>query len=104
MELVAVAKEDLRLALDYITTIPRGAFFIRLFCLLPILLAVATLREIERSTAMLVPGGGIKISRHEVRSLLLAGSLTTFSNRATRWLVAKAGRSPFSLGFAPAPS
>jgi farnesyl-diphosphate farnesyltransferase len=104
MDLVAVAKEDLRLSLDYITTIPRGAFFIRLFCLLPILLAVATLREIERSTAMLVPGGGIKISRHEVRSLVLAGSLTTFSNRATRWLVAKAGRSPFSLGFAPLPS
>ncbi len=101
MDLVAVAKEDLRLSLDYITTIPRGAFFIRLFCILPILLAVATLREIERSTAMLVPGGGIKISRQEVRSLLLAGSLTTLSNRAVRRLVAAVGRSPFNLGFAP---
>jgi hypothetical protein len=36
------------------------AFQIRLFCLLPVLFAVATLREIEKSSAMLLSGGGVE--------------------------------------------
>jgi farnesyl-diphosphate farnesyltransferase len=66
--------------------------------LLPILFAVATLREIERSTAMLQSGGAVKITRKEVRSLILAGSVSTMSNTTTRWLVSKTSRQPFALG------
>ena len=100
LALVALAKEDMRRSLDYLAAIPRMSVQIRLFCLLPILFAVATLREIERSTAMLQSGGVVKISRSEVRSLILAGSVSTISNKSTRWLVSKTSRQPFALGLA----
>lgn len=100
LALVALAKEDMRRSLEYLAAIPRLSIQIRLFCLLPILFAVATLREIERSTDMLESGGGVKISRGEVRSLILAGSVSTISNKTTRWLVSKTSRKPFELGLA----
>ncbi len=98
--LVQLAKEDIHKSLDYFNAIPKMALQIRLFCLLPILFAVATLREIERSTAMLQSGGAVKISRGEVRSLILAGSVSTISNKTTRWLVSKTSRQRFKLGLA----
>jgi farnesyl-diphosphate farnesyltransferase len=98
--LVQLAKDDIRKSLDYFNSIPKMAVQIRLFCLLPILFAVATLREIERSTAMLQSGGAVKISRAEVRSLILAGSVSTISNKTTRWLVSKTSRQRFKLGLA----
>ncbi len=97
-ELIELAKGDIAKSLDYFAALPKFALRIRIFCLLPILFAVATLREIEKSTAMLQPGGGVKIGRGEVRSLILAGSLSTISNKMTRWLVSKTGRRRFELG------
>jgi farnesyl-diphosphate farnesyltransferase len=96
--LVELAKEDIRKSLDYFNAIPKAAIRIRLFCLLPILFAVATLREIERSSAMLQSGGAVKISRSEVRSLILAGTVSTMSNTTTRWLVSKTSQTRFKLG------
>ena len=96
--LVTLARDDLRASIAYINDIPRLALQIRLFCLLPILFAAATLREIETSSAMLQSGGGVKITRAEVRSLILAGSLSTISNTCTRWLVSKTSRQRFRLG------
>ncbi|MBC5811328.1 MAG: squalene/phytoene synthase family protein [Candidatus Eremiobacteraeota bacterium] len=96
--LVELAKEDIKKSLDYFNALPKMAVQIRLFCLLPILFAVATLREIEQSSAMLESGGVVKISRGEVRSLILAGSFSTMSNTTTRWLVSKTARNRFALG------
>jgi len=100
VSLMQLAKEDIHKSLDYFNALPKMAVQIRLFCLLPVLFAVATLREIERSTAMLQSGGGVKISRDEVRSLILAGSVSTISNKTTRWLVSKTSRQRFKLGLA----
>ena len=99
-DLVQLAKDDLLESLEYFNALPKMAVTIRLFCLLPILFAVATLREIERTTAMLQSGGAVKISRQEVRSLILAGSVSTISNKTTRWLVSKTSRERFNLGLA----
>ena len=98
--LVQLAKDDLRRSLEYINAIPKLALQIRLFCLLPVLFAVATLREIEKSSAMLQSGGAVKITRAEVRSLILAGSISTISNKTTRWLVSTTSRQRFKLGLA----
>ncbi len=98
--LTKLARENIYRSLDYMNAIPKMALRIRLFCLLPVLFAVATLREIERSSAMLQSGGIIKISRGEVRSLILAGSFSTISNKTTRWLVSKTSRRRFELGLA----
>jgi farnesyl-diphosphate farnesyltransferase len=68
---------------------------VRLFCVLPIVFAAATLRELKQSEQMLVSGGGVKITRSEVKSLIVAGSTTTLSNTTLRWLMERVRHRPF---------
>jgi farnesyl-diphosphate farnesyltransferase len=102
-ELIALAWRDLEAALEYFATLPRRALRIRAFCLLPLLFAYATLRELTGSRAMLRPGGTVKISRREVRALMATGLLLVGSNSAVRWLAGRVRRQPFLLvpGAAP---
>ena len=95
-ELIQLAWRDLDAALDYFTTIPRRALGVRAFCLLPLLFAYATLRELTRSDAMLRPGGTVKITRREVRTLMAVGLLLVPSNAAVRWLVGRVRKRTFS--------
>jgi hypothetical protein len=44
---------------------------------------------------MLVPGGGVKIAREEVRALILAASGSTLTNASLRWLVERVRKRPF---------
>jgi len=93
--LVSLAESDLDDALAYVSEIPPAAMRIRLFCVLPTVFAAATLRELKNSEQMLVPGGGVKITRSEVNSLILAGSTTTLSNTSLRWLMERVRHRPF---------
>ena len=97
---IELARADLDDALEYILMIPRRSFAVRAFCVLPLLFAYATLRDLSRSRAMLTPGGAVKISRREVRSLMIAGVATILSNRALRRLVARVRQRPFTLALA----
>lgn len=99
-QLIQLAWHDLEEARNYLLLIPRRAVSIRLFCILPLLLAYATLRDLVQSTAMLSPGGTVKISRREVKSLLMTGAMLVMSNSGVRWLVARVRRRAFELGFA----
>ncbi|MBL0889415.1 MAG: phytoene/squalene synthase family protein [Gemmatimonadaceae bacterium] len=99
-QLIKLAWHDLEEALTYLLDIPRRAVSIRMFCILPLLLAYATLRDLVESTAMLRPGGSVKISRREVKSLLMTGSVLAMSNRGLRWLVARVRQRSFELAFA----
>ncbi len=96
-ELIALASRDLDASLAYITALPRRAVRIRAFCLLPLLFAYATLRELTRTDAMLRPGGTVKISRAEVRALMTTGLLLVGSNRGLRWLAARVSKRPLVL-------
>jgi len=87
--LMDLARSDLDDALAYLLTVPRFAVSIRLFCILPLLFAYATLRELDQTSAMLQPGGSVKISRHEVKRLIMAGCAVVLSNRGISWLVAQ---------------
>ena len=98
--LISLAWHDLEEARNYLLLIPRRAVSIRLFCILPLLLAYATLRDLVESTAMLRPGGSVKISRREVKSLFMTGSMLVMSNWAVRRLVERVRRRAFELGFA----
>jgi farnesyl-diphosphate farnesyltransferase len=99
--LIQLAWHDLDEARAYLLLIPRRALSIRVFCILPLLFAYATLRDLTRTRAMLRPGGSVKISRREVKSLLVAGATLAMSNGAVRWLVARVRRREFALGFVP---
>jgi farnesyl-diphosphate farnesyltransferase len=95
--LFRVAQDDIERSLRYIENLPLMAVRIRLFCVLPILFAVATMREIERSEAMLISGGNVKISRTEVKALIFAASTSTLTNYSLRWLVDRVRERPFDF-------
>jgi farnesyl-diphosphate farnesyltransferase len=97
-ELIALAWRDLDSALEYMLTLPRRALRIRAFCLLPLLFACATLRELSRSRAMLQPGGSVKITRREVRALMVVGLMVVGSNSAIRRLTDRLRRAAFLAG------
>lgn len=93
--LVQLAWHDLETARSYLLLIPRRAVTIRLFCLLPLLFAYATLRDLTRTPQALARREVVKISRREVKSLTLFGVLVILSNRGMRWLADRASRRPF---------
>lgn len=95
--LMELAWHDLDEARRYLLDIPRRAISIRLFCLLPLLFANATMRDLAASSAMLVPGGTVKISRREVRALLMAGPMLVMSNAGVRRLMALVRRREFAF-------
>jgi farnesyl-diphosphate farnesyltransferase len=90
--LMTLAGTGLQEATEYLLRIPRRYVSIRLFCLLPLVYCYATLRKIDRTTAMLAPGGVVKITRGEVKRLLAASVCVAGSNAGVRWLVARAKR------------
>jgi farnesyl-diphosphate farnesyltransferase len=96
--LVELAWTDLELATQYLLAIPKAAVPIRLFCILPLIFAYATLREINQSQEMLKSGGTVKISRAEVKSLMMVAPLTVVSNHGIRWLIDRVRTQPFLLG------
>jgi len=95
--LVQLAWRDLESARAYLLLIPRRAISIRLSCVLPLLFAYATLRDLTRTPQALVRREVVKISRAEVKSLTLIGFLVILSNRGLTWLADRAMRRPFVL-------
>jgi farnesyl-diphosphate farnesyltransferase len=91
--LMDLARSDLDEALAYLLSVPKWAVSVRLFCILPLLFAYATLRELDRSSAMLQPGGSVKISKSEVKLLIASGCVAVISNRGIAWLVDRVRRS-----------
>ncbi len=95
--LVHLAWQDLDHARSYLLLIPRRAVTIRFFCLLPLLFAYATLRDLTHTPHALARMEVVKISRREVKSLTLFGMLVILSNRGLNWLAERARRRPFVL-------
>ena len=95
--LVQLAWSDLEGARSYLLLIPRRAVSIRLFCVLPLLFAYATLRDLTRTPQALARRDVVKISRREVESLTLLGFLVIMSNRGLAWLADRAMRGPVLL-------
>ena len=85
-DMIDLAKEDLDKALQYYYSLPRSALSIKRFCVLPLLFALATLRELSQSDAMLQSGGSVKITRNEVRLFVMLTPIIICSNRMVRWL------------------
>ncbi|HET7189904.1 MAG TPA: phytoene/squalene synthase family protein [Gemmatimonadaceae bacterium] len=93
--MVTLAQTDLEGARTYLLLIPRRAVPIRLFCVLPLLFAYATLRDLTLVPQAMAQRQVVKISRREVKSLTLIGFLVILSNRGLSWLADRAMRRPF---------
>jgi len=99
MPLMAIAQDDLQRSLSYIEALPSAALRVRLFCVLPVLLAAATMRELEQTDAMLISGGAVKITREEVHALVVAGSASMLTSLTLHRLVERVRQRPMSLTF-----
>ena len=99
--LVELAWSDLDQAAQYILSVPKAAIPIRMFCILPLVFAYGTLRDVTHSTAMLHANGNVKISRAEVKSLIMVGPIAVLSNHLIRWLIEQVRHQPFLLGVKP---
>ena len=64
------ARGALAHAFDYCMALPPEARDVRLFCLLPLWMAVRTLAHAQRNDAQLVAGHAVKISREEVGQII----------------------------------
>lgn len=80
--LLALARLDQ--GLEYTCAVPKAEQGVRLFCLLPLVLAAATLREVHSRTAELWSGEDVKIDRAEVEDLLGATHRAVQDNAAIR--------------------
>ncbi|WP_024871819.1 phytoene/squalene synthase family protein [Tolumonas lignilytica] len=84
-ELVAVAMGHLRDALDYTLALPAEEQGLRQFCLWAVGMAVLTLQKIQHSDEYL-QGNNVKITRQDVRSVILWCRVTGRCNTALRLL------------------
>lgn len=65
-----LARRNLDRALDYALTVPPEHREIRLFCLLPLWLAVRTIAQAYGNDAMFTPNQEVKVSRQEVEEVI----------------------------------
>lgn len=68
--LFALAEQSLEDALEYVLSIPEQAKEVRCFCLVPLWLAVATLRQCQVDARLLDPTERVKLSRSQVGALI----------------------------------
>ena len=79
-----LAQQSLKQGLEYVLRLPANAAEIRGFCLVPLWLAVATLRECQRDPRLLQTGQRVKLSRPEVAALIRDCSQCATDDRALR--------------------
>lgn len=75
------AQTSLTASIDYVKAIPKRNLRIRFFCVFPLLLAFATLRELKRAPTLLTPERKIKVTRQEVKRIKRQSMLIALSNR-----------------------
>ena len=88
-KIISLAETDLNISLEYIQNIPKINISIRFFCIFPLMLAFATLREIKKAPSILNPMDKIKVTRNEAKLIYRNSYLSSFSNT---WLKRCAGK------------
>jgi farnesyl-diphosphate farnesyltransferase len=82
--LIRKARRHLADAVSYCEILPKAEPQIRLFCLVPVFLALRTLREVESVPAFPVVGQRVKIGRAAVYRTVAAARLCASSNHLVR--------------------
>jgi farnesyl-diphosphate farnesyltransferase len=83
-QLIRKARHHLAVAVAYCEMLPKTEHQIRLFCLLPVFLALRTLREVEATASFPVAGQRVKIGRAAVYRTVAAARLCASSNHLVR--------------------
>jgi farnesyl-diphosphate farnesyltransferase len=85
-ELVSEQWKYLGAALRYLTILPATELRLRIFCAIPLFMAVATVRACQGNPAVFLDPAGVKIPRHLVRSIVVRSfSLGSFNSYLQSW-------------------
>jgi farnesyl-diphosphate farnesyltransferase len=85
-ELVRIALDHFRAAIDYTFALPRLSMRLRLACLWPILIGLETLERLVANEAWLDPARTSKVTRNDVYRILACSTLLAPSNALlARW-------------------
>ncbi|WP_322014780.1 phytoene/squalene synthase family protein [Paraburkholderia sp. J12] len=85
-ELVRIALDHFRAAIDYTFALPRLSMRLRLACLWPILIGLETLEKLVANEAWLDPAKTSKVTRNDVYRILAGSTLLAPSNALLeRW-------------------
>jgi farnesyl-diphosphate farnesyltransferase len=71
-------------AIEYVTRLPRLAIRIRVFCLIPLFMALESYAKCVGNGDIFNSGKKVKISKYEVRVIVLKSFLLAVSNTAVR--------------------
>jgi len=93
------ATKALEGAFRYALALPPNATDVRLFCLLPLWMAVRTLAVARGNDGVFVPGEAVKISRDEVGAILAAAGRVCGDDDALRKSFERLWREPADLAF-----
>ncbi len=91
-DLLDLTLEHLRAGRDYLLSIPRRLVRLRLASAWPLLIGLRTVALLRGRKRQLLSGERLKISRREVRGLIIASALRAPSNRAMRRLCGRLER------------
>jgi len=76
----------LETALGYLTMLPMSQFRVRIFCAIPLFMAVATVRRCEGNPAVFIGAKPVKIPRRQARAILVRSlSLGSCNNYLQSW-------------------
>jgi farnesyl-diphosphate farnesyltransferase len=85
-EIINKAKKHLEDAIEYTCLLPRSMWSVRIFCFLPILMAVKTLSKAVNNEALFDAQNPVKISRAEVKKIIFYTFWNCWSNkRMKKW-------------------
>ena len=87
-----IALGHFQAAEEYLTAIPRRSVRLRLACLWPLLLGLATLVRLAESGKWLDPKSKVKVSRGSVYRMMLLSLPAVFSNRLLHSWIARLRR------------
>ncbi len=92
--LTGLARQHLRDALLYCTTLPRREYRIRVFCAVPMFFALRTIRRVEENGPRFATATNLKISRNEVYAIVVMTMLFAPSNLLLRAVARYFGSGP----------
>ena len=83
-DMVADALPYLDAAIDFVTALPRAAVRVRVFCLIPLFMAIKSYAACVGNENVFIKGNKVKLSRKEVRRIVRLSFLLATSNWALR--------------------
>jgi farnesyl-diphosphate farnesyltransferase len=89
LKVVAICRRHFDDSLEYIRMIPHKYFGLRMFLIVPMMLAASTLRLISEYPQRLLDKGDLKLGRGEVWSLVRKAFFLRFSNRLLTYTFAR---------------